>query len=786
MLAACALGAVQGCGGSGSAATPPPAAAVPAITAVAPSTVPAGSGAFTLAVTGSGFSPQSVVLWNGTSLTTTYVSATQLTAAVPAALAASAGAFTITVTNPGGQSSSGTGGSVNVQNPVPVITSLSPQYIAPGSPAADVTITGSGFVQSAIASFAGSSRPTAYVSPTQLTMSLTAADVATPGQGDITVTNPSPGGGTSAPIALKVAIPPPSITSLSPASVLVGSPDTQVTIHGTGFSDNPTVLVGALPLKVSSPSSTSLTVTIPASSFGFASPLGITVRNQDWQSSRFNLPILNPVPQILSLSRSAVTAGGPAFLLNIAGTGILTNGGLSRTEVDLNGTAIASSSLHPGTIAVQISGADIAKVGKLTFSLTNPGPGGGSSATATIDVIAGTNVLRAIPVPSNKIAWNPQQQLIYATVPATASSYASSVVAIDPVTGKITASHAMATEPFLIAISDDDQYVYVTLKGSATIARLKLPSLTPDIQWTAGIADGISDLQGAPGLPHTVAVAQVSSSSAPRQLAVYDDGVVRPNLGADNSVYRYSVDCVRWGADASTVYATTTTISGAPELIFSIDPQGATLSRTNLGAVSAFEAFTYDRVESRLYTDEGLVADPASGRLLGHYDIGQALSSPLPEDTVAVDSAAHRVYFVTQVPFNDFADYATANIQIQAFRKDDFADLGKVVIPSEQDGVQLGCGSSLIRWGGSGLALGGGSEICLLDGPFVTPGSSPSSSAGPFVSLVPQLTAVSPESVPAGSPDTAIVVTGHGFSESTSSELERELPAHQVCHRHTN
>jgi endonuclease G len=68
-----------------------------------------GSSSFTLSVTGNSFISSSVVKWNGTSLTTTYVSATQLNATVPAADVASAGTATVTVftPTPGGGTSAG-------------------------------------------------------------------------------------------------------------------------------------------------------------------------------------------------------------------------------------------------------------------------------------------------------------------------------------------------------------------------------------------------------------------------------------------------------------------------------------------------------------------------------------------------------------------------------------------------------------------------------------------------------------------------------------------------------
>lgn len=70
---------------------------IPAITSISPSSRIAGSGAFTLTANGANFINGSTIQWNGTNLTTTYVSATQLTASVPATLIASAGSASITV-----------------------------------------------------------------------------------------------------------------------------------------------------------------------------------------------------------------------------------------------------------------------------------------------------------------------------------------------------------------------------------------------------------------------------------------------------------------------------------------------------------------------------------------------------------------------------------------------------------------------------------------------------------------------------------------------------------------
>ncbi|HEY4933135.1 MAG TPA: FG-GAP-like repeat-containing protein, partial [Terriglobales bacterium] len=66
-----------------------------------PDAVVAGTNGVTLTVNGSGFVANSVVMWNGTALPTTFVNFNQLTATVPASDIAVDGTASVTVTNPG-------------------------------------------------------------------------------------------------------------------------------------------------------------------------------------------------------------------------------------------------------------------------------------------------------------------------------------------------------------------------------------------------------------------------------------------------------------------------------------------------------------------------------------------------------------------------------------------------------------------------------------------------------------------------------------------------------------
>lgn len=89
-------------------------------------------------------------------------------------------------------------------NPVPGVGSLSPATVSAGSPNLRLQINGSNFARGAVVSLNGMVRETVFVSATQLIADVPAADLAKPGLLALTVANPAPGGGDSAPLNLTV------------------------------------------------------------------------------------------------------------------------------------------------------------------------------------------------------------------------------------------------------------------------------------------------------------------------------------------------------------------------------------------------------------------------------------------------------------------------------------------------------------------------------------------------------------------------------------------------------
>lgn len=180
-----------------------PALQAPTISAVDPAAVLAGGGAFTLTVDGANFvDGGSKVHWNGAARPTTFVSANRLQAAISAADIALGVSIPVTVVSGHLVSGSTT---LNVNNPVPTVSNVSPAAVIAGGGNFTLTVNGTGFVPGSTVRWNGSNRSTSYVSGTTLTAAILGSDIQSAGTASITVFNPTPAGGESAAQSLAIS-----------------------------------------------------------------------------------------------------------------------------------------------------------------------------------------------------------------------------------------------------------------------------------------------------------------------------------------------------------------------------------------------------------------------------------------------------------------------------------------------------------------------------------------------------------------------------------------------------
>jgi hypothetical protein len=160
----------------------------PAVTSLNPATAYSGGNGFSLTLKGMAFVPTSVVLWNGSSHTTSFVADSMLQATILASDIASPGIVRVTVLNPGNDTSNVL--SFTIKPPPPAVTALSPATAEVGSKTFTLAVSGSNFVFGAVVTWKGSPRITTFVSASLLRASILGTDVASVGSALVGVKNP--------------------------------------------------------------------------------------------------------------------------------------------------------------------------------------------------------------------------------------------------------------------------------------------------------------------------------------------------------------------------------------------------------------------------------------------------------------------------------------------------------------------------------------------------------------------------------------------------------------------
>ena len=356
---------------------------VPSISSLAPTNAASGNAGFTLTVSGSDFVAASSVNWNGASLATSFVSASQLTARVPAADITNVGSAAITVVNPvpGGGTSNALSFTINASNPLPSISALSPMSAASGNATFTLTVSGSDFVASSVVRWNAIALTTTFVSASQLSALVPAADIAAAGSASISVVNPAPGGGTSntAIFTINASNPRPSISALSPGSAASGSTAFTLTVSGSDFVASSAVRWNGVALATTYVSASQLAALVPASDITTAGTSSVTVFNPapgggTSNAEVFTINASNPLPSISSLSPTSVASGSTAFALTVSGSDFV-----ASSAVRWNGVALATTYLSASQLTALVPASDITTAGTSSVTVFSPAPGGGTS-----------------------------------------------------------------------------------------------------------------------------------------------------------------------------------------------------------------------------------------------------------------------------------------------------------------------------------------------------------------------------------------------------------------------
>jgi len=184
----------------------------PTITSLNPSSVTTGVNGFTLNVTGSNFVSLSTIEWNGIQMPTEFVSSSELQAQIAINYVVEAGSASVDVVTPtpgGGSSQSLTFNIVPGLNSLPVLGSVDPCCVLAGSPPFTITVYGNAYLgASSIVNWNGSPMASSAYVAGQLQAQVSASQVTNPAFAQVSVSNPSPGGGTSNVLEFQILYQP--------------------------------------------------------------------------------------------------------------------------------------------------------------------------------------------------------------------------------------------------------------------------------------------------------------------------------------------------------------------------------------------------------------------------------------------------------------------------------------------------------------------------------------------------------------------------------------------------
>ena len=384
----------------------------PTLTSITPNSASAGvSPAFTVTAQGTNILPCTLVQWvDGNNVTTTLPTAAQtpsgnpieLVATVPPADLANPGTTHLELINPGTPASSQLPFTIGAPTIASLSSSTNSSNTTPACspPGVTVTVNGANFVNGSVVEWATNPPPalpsalaTTFVSATQLTTTIPASFIASPGTVNIEVSNSGVLSNTL-PFTISPASPPaPTNISVSQTSATAGAAAFLLTVNGTNLLPcsvvqwtngstttqlattyaapnqlNPAQLIATVPAAfIASVGTAQVAVASPAASANTSTPIPFQIA----------LASITSVSASTTATNNTPLCSPNGLTLTVTGTGFA-NG----LVVNWNGSPRPTTLVSPTQLTAAISAADTAYLatGAAAVAITVSGSGPGTNS----------------------------------------------------------------------------------------------------------------------------------------------------------------------------------------------------------------------------------------------------------------------------------------------------------------------------------------------------------------------------------------------------------------------
>jgi outer membrane protein assembly factor BamB len=350
-----------------------------------------------------------------------------------------------------------------------VLSSLSPGSVPAESNTFTMTVTGSNFTPFSTIIWDGVATTTTYVSPSKLSNQILSQMIVS--QGAISVSVQDPANGPSNTLAFTIAQPILAIGSMSPTIVTTGSGAFMLTVLGTGYTPNSTIMWNGLARPTKFVSYSELIAQIPATDIASTGSATVTVNESS------NSAGISP-PQTLTISKPSVDA--VAFQINPAHTG----------AINFANVTLPSTSAWTATFPYYPSYA-LAADGLVFVTYQTSSP---NSELVALDQATGATVWGPVPIPGSVNATYDAGAVfvlsVTGTIIETPEVHSSSVEAFDAKTGALLWNSTLFNQyAFTDAPTASNGIVFVGGSGFAgTLYALDEKSGT--VLWTELVQNG--------------------------------------------------------------------------------------------------------------------------------------------------------------------------------------------------------------------------------------------------------------------------------------------------------
>jgi len=282
-------------------------------------------------------------------------------------------------------------------SPLPTLLNLDPPVREVGSGRFTLIVTGSNFAAGAKVTFNGRDQVTTVISPNRVAAEIPAEAISSAGAYAVSVVNPPPGGGASAPWTFTVTnSAPPVVHSVAPTKIAAGSPGFTLALDGSNFAPGVVVTFDGQNRPTTFVSELRITAAIPASDVAAVGTHSIAVVNPilGRSSAVFEFAVVSPGPVIIALDPPSAPTNSGGVTLAVHGQefsagDVVTFNGQNRETIYRG-----SSELWAILLA-----SDLQSAGEYPVTVVNSGSGR-ASAAATFSVINAVPPITSIS-PSN-------------------------------------------------------------------------------------------------------------------------------------------------------------------------------------------------------------------------------------------------------------------------------------------------------------------------------------------------------------------------------------------------